>query len=340
MVHLIQGMLLALAFYTPHQVNASKPPALKSAVRDIVFGPADIAWVLMRNGEIAKTTDAGATWRTISSAGLGKPDRIAFIDSKSGWSADSDGNVRRTLDGGQTWATISNILADGSVEEIGPIVRMEFIDSSHGWVLDPFALWRTNDSGLTWTRESVEGWFVFFHFVDSRTAWLGNGAGDNYKTVDGGRTWGKQQGFRERIAIRGISFASSRKGWLCAGPEGIFQTSDGGESWKKQTTPGREVTVTSIQFLTNNEGWATGVDFNPESPVKFWFRSFLLHTVDGGEKWVIASTINGDEWYHRVHFSDGQRGWLYTDTQMYRTEDGGRSWNMVLEYPRPDRKID
>ncbi|HKV39623.1 MAG TPA: hypothetical protein VJX67_10445, partial [Blastocatellia bacterium] len=108
----------------------------------------------------------------------------------------------------------------------------------------------------------------------------------------------------------------------------------------RQLLPKADLTVWSVQFLSDTEGWATAADFAPHTPVKFWFKSLLLHTVDGGETWKRVAAPNSSELYKGIHFSDPDNGWLWTDTGLYQTEDGGLSWSVSLEYPRPTYRID
>lgn len=333
MTIIIQCVLLILV------LNLSTHPKTRTidcAVRHVGFGAGNSAWVLTRKGEIVRTTDGGVKWSRPSRGDAARR-HVTFVGNR-GWAVDDEGHVGITYDGGQIWQPLSRFAAERDPDDIGPIITIEFTDELHGWVIDPSSLWRTTDGGETWQERDVAEQFCFLHFVSRSVGWIGGPTGTIYKTVDGGETWLRKVIDQKGAPVRGISFAGDRVGWLST-HEGIFNTSDGGDSWAKMAIPGTDVVVTSIQFLNEKEGWATVVDFKPEAPGRWGFKSMLIHTVDG-ENWQIATTINGEEWYQEVHFSDERHGWLYTGTGLYRTADRGRSWNLVLQYPRANYNID
>ena len=333
MTIVLQCLLLILVLNLSAQ---PKTRTIECAVRQVGFGAGSSAWVLTSKGEIVRTTDGGVKWSPLSSGDAARR-HVSFVGNR-GWAVDDDGNVRISYDGGQRWLPLSRLAAERDPDDIGPIITIEFTDELHGWVIDPSNLWRTIDGGETWQEGEVAEQFSFLHFLSRHVGWIGGPTGTIYKTIDGGETWLEKVVDQTHTTVQGISFVGDRVGWLSTN-EGIFHTSDGGDSWAKQTIPGSDARVTSIQFLNEKEGWATVVDFKPEAPRRSRFKSTLIHTVDG-ENWQIAATINGEEWYHKIHFSDERHGWLYTDTGLYRTADRGRSWNLVLQYLRPNYNID
>jgi photosystem II stability/assembly factor-like uncharacterized protein len=340
--HLFQLIPLLLAICAPgQQETGPHTERLKYSARDVVFCCANNAWVLTMNYEIVKTTDAGRTWEIIAGDEVGRPWRITFLNTTVGWGVDNDGWVRSTSDGGRSWRLLSNVVPDGARGVIGPVNGVAFVDELNGWILTPFTLRRTTDGGASWRDERLDASFSLLRFVNKRDGWIADEDHFLYRTTDGGDTWHRRAGPRPYGDASDISFATDLNGWVGT-LSGLFNTTDGGESWARQTIPGGDSRVTSIQFLNKREGWATVMDFKPQEPNRngLWFKAMLLHTSDGGMNWTVTDTVNDDEWHHKVYFSDARHGWLYTDTGLHRSEDGGRSWNVVLQYPRPDHRID
>src|SRR5439155_782263 len=78
-------------------------------------GPSpQIAYALGRNGQLARTTDRGATWRKITLPNPSKRKRsplrvrdVDFVDARAGWLLDDAGRLWATRDGGRSWAEIA-----------------------------------------------------------------------------------------------------------------------------------------------------------------------------------------------------------------------------------------
>jgi photosystem II stability/assembly factor-like uncharacterized protein len=72
-----------------------------------------------------------------------------------------------------------------------------------------------------------------------------------------------------------------------------------------------------ISFIGAREGWIGLSDLS---------GSFSLHTEDGGVSWMRLPTPGAE---HVLQFVDHDHGWLVSSS-IYRTADGGRSWQVSL----------
>ena len=62
---------------------------------------------------------------------------ISLVDRKLGWTVDDEAQVWRTDDGGRTWKVISKL---NGLTSPFLIEQIEFIDSSHCWMVDPYSV--------------------------------------------------------------------------------------------------------------------------------------------------------------------------------------------------------
>ncbi len=88
------------------------------------------------------TTDGGANWtyRMIYEAVRD----FAFLDPQTGWFVSYAGGVFRTTDGGASW------LPTCTLSE--PVKQILFTSDQIGWVVGDYAIYRSEDGGLTFSR--------------------------------------------------------------------------------------------------------------------------------------------------------------------------------------------
>ncbi len=182
-----------------------------------------------------------------------------------------------------------------------PVGSFGLIRSGQLWVLDGDGLFLTGDGGSSWKLIAVPG------------------AGDplaNYEAIE---------------------FVSLRQGWIVVGRVNSLQvarTSDGGKEWSSVTLPAslfpRGWQGADVSFINRYDGW---VVVQPYTPPGRQARSVVLYTTDGGVRWTVATAAAP---VSSVIFSSATSGWGLGlgATSLYRTTDGGRSWQPVT-LPRP-----
>jgi photosystem II stability/assembly factor-like uncharacterized protein len=133
----------------------------------------------------------------------------------------------------------------------------------------------------------------------------------------------------EDATLRAIQMVDDKEGWA-VGDEGVtWHTIDGGQSWERQPT-GLSASLRSLCFLNPYVGWVAGREELPQGGS----AGVLLWTQDGGCKWrrLLEGSLPG---LNRVRFSDAQHGFLLGDgndrtpTGIFKTSDGGQTWNPV-----------
>lgn len=150
-------------------------------------------------GALVRTTDRGATWRTLSTGNTS--DNLALFSTavaRTGYGVavtpDSRIALYRTADSGITWQRIPDFIGVS-------ISDMQFITAETGFIVG-------ND-----------------------------GHGAIYKTTDGGATWSSRHSVGDSAAfITRIGFEDASIGYA-VGSEGIvLRTTDGGESWTQEVS--------------------------------------------------------------------------------------------------------
>ncbi|MDO7908677.1 hypothetical protein Q5741_20020 [Paenibacillus sp. JX-17] len=115
-----------------------------------------------------------------------------------------------------------------------------------------------------------------------------------------------------------VQFLSDHIG-RAAGSGFMIGTSNGGADWQKIYTG--QWQFAQIDFTDNVNGWALA-SVSPDQPARY-----LIRTSDGGSHWTRIST--GSVAFDRIQFLNKQTGFAYAYNAVYRTNNGGVSWNQV-----------
>ena len=167
-----------------------------------------------------------------------------------------------TSDGGATWTT-------ERTQEFGR--SLFFLNDSLGWMVTNEGLWKTVESGRSWTklpRSAATKWLTQVCFLDENKGWAIGERKSVYMTVDGGKKWSRVDAADkvdtkpENTTFRAIAFADALNGMIVgqsappAPPNRlpaylqpelsnrreqphltiVLETRDGGKTWKPTTT--------------------------------------------------------------------------------------------------------
>lgn len=185
------------------------------------------------------------------------------------------------------------------------ICAIKFVSASDGWIMTKNEIWKTADSGKTWMDSKVP--------VDSGAYFTSSFFLD--------KKWGWA-----------MAFGSSR-------PSHIVTTSDGGINWSNDTTQVKTIS-SDLFFQDSLRGWYCG--------------GAIYYTDNGGLTWSQQLDRSASkEFFSSIYFVDTKIGfasgsrvtneqYAASCTVIYRTLDGGTSWECVYvasdidNYPVPE----
>lgn len=257
--------------------------------------------VLSDFGALLSTSDGGSRWQVVKSFAQDyRPDKLSFIDAKTGWILASSGAtnqnvVLHTSDGGVTWAET------GSLPDYIEIDYFRFFDTENGIAISA------------------------------------GGNNEFYRTSDGGETW---ESTSRQIPANGIdqfAFLSGTEGWEICNPGGYQTAYDisishvtDGTTWQTPTEVLQGAASYAFTFLSRQKAMM----LVEEPPYNQNSRMKLLVTEDAGKKWEphsLPEGINGvtiDLLQNQLpmQFTDDLHGWILSAYGLLATQDGGKTW--------------
>ena len=93
---------------------------------------------------------------------------------------------------------------------------------------------------------------------------------------------------------------------------GLFSAAAFGQSWTASKSGGKGDLI-SVYFTSANSGWIAGDN------------GYLANTNDGGRTWSQRQIATQDS-INEIFFRNNDNGYLVTGRKMFKTTDGGRSW--------------
>jgi photosystem II stability/assembly factor-like uncharacterized protein len=280
---------------------------------------------------IFKTTNGGQTW--ILKAEGAANDVLWTSNTRA--IADYGTTIRESIDSGETWHDIFVGLSTG-------IVSMTRAGTSNIiiGVSGKGDVWRSPDLGLTWFQ-TFDGpgdlpgiWET--HFADENSGWIVGPGGFYYYSNDGGLTW-NQKNSGMNAQIWDIQMFDTQFGYAIGQNGYVFRTLDGGGFWDVQ-----KLEVTG-QIWGRDEGLVAVDIVDRQFAVTAGPGGTVFKTADGGDNWTsIGYPMLPDLFrIYDIDFIDHNLGYVYgvdddlghTKT-LYRTTDGGNTWNWVDLGPR------
>lgn len=273
-----------------------------TALYDIQAFENGVVYATGFDGLFLKSVDNGINWTpSYVSAGLATPNvqDFYFIDENTGFAAHSYGMVSKTTNGGESWSAIISDTINASTSQYG----VYFVNENFG-----FSVGKMSNS------------------LDMIN-----------KTTDGGTTWELTLNLVGNT-FRHVGFYDENKGVVVGEDLTSVYTTDGGENWTNSTfnsfNPNNPAPdLRKVEFISENRVIAVGSES-------------VFESNDGGATWDFVSVEGLDVVLTGLTFTNESTGWT-TGTksgaerkvQMFKTEDGGRTWSDVTDTQVIDQDV-
>ena len=204
---------------------------------------------------------------------------------------------------------------------------VKFINETTGFVGNNEGISKTDDGGVTWIKVYNSSRSVkCISFINSMVGWAVGNQGLVIKTIDGGNNW-TLGSITTPYALYKVVFKDSNNGLIVGDFGSIFTTSNGGNTWIAINTFNIALypTFTSTTFVPNTLTiWSVGA----QHP-----NGFIAKSVDNGLNWSqVAVPVFNDKGFgvsaklNDIVFTTSNNGWVVADDGLYRTTDGGTTW--------------
>ncbi|HJQ26493.1 MAG TPA: glycosyl hydrolase [Blastocatellia bacterium] len=317
----------------------------------------------------------GLRWRSIGPYRGGRSTAVAGVSSQPNvfYFGATGGGVWKSIDGGNNWENVSDTyFKTGSVGAIGisesdpNVVYVGMGESPiRGNVSHGDGVYKSTDAGKTWKKVGLDDTRQvsrvrvhpknpdIVYVAALGHVWAANDQRGVFKSVDGGKTWQRvlfksnKAGATDLVidpTNPNVMYAALwevyRKPWTLesGGPDsGIYKSTDAGDTWTE---------ITRNQGLPRGIIGNVGITVSPANPDRLWA---IVEAEDGG---VFRSDDAGKTWQRTNQQRNlRQRAWYYTriyadpqnqdavyvlNTSMYRSNDGGRTFNSFNEIHHGD----
>ncbi len=308
-------------------------------------------------GKIYRTLDGGENWTEVLDSNalvrtiIIDPTNTDIVYAATGIFDRDDiheEGIWKSADAGATWFHINEGITNLTIGDIemhpdDPNILLAAAGRLDGFGGGPDAangeILRTTDGGISWSRVIGGKPFTYIEIDESNHDIVYGAASDRgfFKSIDGGVSWFETTYNPPYINpghIISIATYKNKPDWLITNSYGggVFISEDGANSWSDAS-----------KGYTGCE--ITGMDVAHDDPLKIYAvaRSSIFKSIDGGENWegigsmhlsfnnvpmgpiemrsVVIHPSNSD-----VVLAGGGDG------DIYKTIDGGNSWNRVFYY--------
>ena len=320
----------------PTVISSNPPFSLNAGGAGIIAGGAAAsAYIPGQNGQIAATTDGGASWNVLRVPTTNDVDDVAFPTTSSGFELESDGTLRTTTDGGVAWASQDTGVSNASA--------LAATTAQNVLLIGARGVNRSTDGGSSFS--SVSGKVVLakkpkrtiavgrLSLADSQTlgktvlAWGHSGL---FESTNGGAAWKLIPAPLPKHALDSVSFVSPSTGYVLTDNQLVFFTRNSGRKWTEIHTIGFP-SLDSLSFSSANNGLVALGSYELNNPD--FDNLDVLSTSNGGKTWqpevidgeqagLILAT-RGFDYYDEAGQSNSTNGLL--SNGLFATTDSGLS---------------
>ena len=249
----------------------------------------------------------------------------------------TNGFIMKTSDGGSTW---TGHYAEGPL--ITELCAISFVNSNVGYGVSGGSghVLKTVDGGKTWEwnySSSTRLYDVFF--LDENRGFAVGAYGVVLSTQDGGQNWIYQE-LAPNNWFTKIFFVNDQVGFVIStygsfSPDGYWKwgywkTSDGGTTWAYHD-PGEGPLIYDLSFVNSTVGYGLAVQVDEWGDQ----TSYIAKTKDAGETWNYTQLDLWD-WVYGLHFQTEGTGVLNGVSGIYRTVDGGNTFDLIASDLHPE----
>ncbi len=246
-------------------VTTLKIGKLGGAVRDMKFVNASTGYCVgddisfTTNIFIAKTTDAGNSWQTITPAGLTRGlTALDFINATTGIAVGNAGLILRTTNGGTNWTTIDISPYNGDISDI----TFSGTDTAYACgasitSMPTSTVFKTVNGGLNWTTLNT-GYSSSRSIVElfgNQTVICSGNSGVFIRSTNGGTTWDSLRFGTQ--AFNGMKKTGSNTLWAVGNSQVVYKSTNRGLNFTLALDNGPSP-LYSVDFLDSLKGFIVG----------------------------------------------------------------------------------
>ncbi len=324
----------------------------------------EVIYLLGKYNTIVKSEDNGQNWfpQNLLEESFPYVGKIHFINADRGFAIGFDGQYFSTKDGGENW--VSGYMSYYDLSSIS------FGDETTGYIVGGSStIMKTEDGGDSWQGLSFFSNYESFtsvHFFDADHGFVLDDEGKLYETTDGGGSWSEKgtanSGYNNRAY-----FISETEAYVLGSYGVLIKTEDAGVTWEQidlgnsgtlramthDPSTGKAFVVADggsynegrIIYKLENDTWSELSAFDPDDFFHLALKENAIYafgnknfkSTDGGLTWdKLMIGENQTDRYDRVaasYFFDASNGFAAINHEgLYKTEDGGETWNQVSSY--------
>jgi photosystem II stability/assembly factor-like uncharacterized protein len=261
---------------------------------------------------LAKTTDGGITWDTLTTPNTSSFNSMYWADVNNGLASGNSGHICRTTDGGITWKDTS-VTGNTSGTSLNKIIRAD--SNTYYTFGNAGRVCKSTDGGITFKTVASAGTVTLYsgYFSDANNGIVAGTSGSSYRTTNGGTSWiatslNSTELLHSVIKINNTYFVGGYKSTL-------FSSSDNGVTFTKLADDKRD--MYSVYVENSNTFLAVGGGSGLA-------RGEVNYTTNAGNSWIKTNVPIPYFFYDGVKFGNyiyicGQTGGFFTSSDLGNT---------------------